>query len=187
MSFSLIGAEPQDFRIRVVVPLPPPAVDVVTVVRNQESNLARRVTRLSEFLRDELPFSARITVADRASSDATSLIAMQLAAELPNVRVLQINEQGRGRALAAAWLTSDARVLACIDLDASADLAPLPLLLAPVVAGHSAISIGAYVRAIRADIARRLIPGVLNRGWFFESELLVRARLAGLRIDQQPA
>ena len=196
MSYRVMPSESDDFRARVVVPLPPrraaqvgprPAVDVVVVVRDQQRTLAARVRRLHAFLRDTLPFSARITIADRASSDATVAIAMQLATELPRLRVLQINEQSRGRALAAAWLTSDARVVACMDFDIDNDLTALLPLVAPVVAGHSEISIGAQVSALRADVARRLIPHVVSRGQLFEMELLVRARWARMRFQNLPA
>ncbi len=36
--------------------------------------------------------------------------------------------------------------------------------------------------ALRADVARRLVPQVVDRSWFFDTELLVRAERAGLRI-----
>ena len=35
---------------------------------------------------------------------------------------------------------------------------------------------------MRAEIARRLIPDVVDRSWWFDIELLERARRAGLRI-----
>jgi putative flippase GtrA len=39
---------------------------------------------------------------------------------------------------------------------------------------------------VRADVARRLIPEVQNRNWFFDTELLVRAERAGLRVHELP-
>src|SRR6266550_1576301 len=41
-------------------------------------------------------------------------------------------------------------------------------------------------KAIRADIARRIVPHVENRSWFFDTELLVLAQRAGLRIHEVP-
>jgi hypothetical protein len=40
------------------------------------------------------------------------------------------------------------------------------------------------IRALRADVARRILPTVGNRDWFFDAELLVRAERAGLRIHE---
>ena len=41
-------------------------------------------------------------------------------------------------------------------------------------------------KAIRADRARMLLPLVRDRGWFFDTELLVLAEHAGLRIHEVP-
>jgi len=195
MSLRIVTAEPDDFRARVLVPLPErrvafvaeaprPTVDIVVPVPNQERDLARSVRRLHAYLAAEFPFTARITITDNIGGDRTLAIASELAAELPEVRVLHLNEKGRGRALAAAWLTSEARVVTSMDGTLSPDPAVLMRLVAPVISKHGDMSIASpgRLKALRADVARWLIPKVVNRNRFFDAELLVRAELAGLRI-----
>jgi putative flippase GtrA len=41
-------------------------------------------------------------------------------------------------------------------------------------------------KAIRADVAAELLPHVRDTGWFFDTELLVLAQRAGLRIHEVP-
>ena len=41
-------------------------------------------------------------------------------------------------------------------------------------------------KAIRADVAARLLPHVSDPGWFFDTELLVLAERTGLRIHEVP-
>jgi putative flippase GtrA len=41
-------------------------------------------------------------------------------------------------------------------------------------------------KAIRADVAERLLPMVQDTGWFFDTEMLVLAERAGLRIHEVP-
>ncbi|RLK59162.1 GtrA-like protein [Actinokineospora cianjurensis] len=41
-------------------------------------------------------------------------------------------------------------------------------------------------KAIRADVARALLPHVADTGWFFDTELLVLAQRAGSRIHEVP-
>ena len=41
-------------------------------------------------------------------------------------------------------------------------------------------------KAIRADVAHRLLPHVADTGWFFDTELLVLAERSGLRIHEVP-
>jgi putative flippase GtrA len=41
-------------------------------------------------------------------------------------------------------------------------------------------------KAIRSDVARKLLPHVSDTGWFFDTELLVLAERSGLRIHEVP-
>ena len=127
-------------------PEPPPepayAVDIVVPVYNEERDLEPSIRRLHAFLRDGFPLPARITIADNASSDGTHQQALDLADELAGVRVVRLDQKGRGRALHAAWSTSDAPVLAYMDVDLSTDLTALLPLVAPLLSGHSDVAIG---------------------------------------------
>src|SRR3954453_23047482 len=127
-------------------PEPPPepayAVDIVVPVYNEERDLEPSIRRLHASLRDGFPLPARITIADNASTDATHQQACDLADELAGVRVVRLDQKGRGRALQAAWSTSDAPVLAYMDVDLSTDLTALLPLIAPLLSGHSDIAIG---------------------------------------------
>jgi putative flippase GtrA len=199
-------------------------VDIVVPVRNEEHDLAPSVRRLVGYLRESFPFSARITIADNGSTDATWVIATQLARELPEVRASRMKLPGRGRALRAIWLDSDAEVLAYMDVDLSTDLNALLPLVAPLLSGHSDLAIGTRLargsrvirgpkrevisrgynmllrtlmgarfsdaqcgfKAIRRDQARALLPLTQDTGWFFDTELLVLAERAGLRIHEIP-
>ena len=105
---------------------------------------------LHAYVRNHVPFATRITIVDNASQDATRAIGAELAAALDGVRFIHLPEKGRGRALRAAWMASDARVLAYMDVDLSTRLEALPALIVPIVAGSTDISIGS-----------RLAPGAL--------------------------
>jgi glycosyltransferase involved in cell wall biosynthesis len=199
-------------------------VDIVVPVRNEERELAPSVRRLVGYLREGFPFSARVTIADNGSTDATWAIASRLARELPEVRAIHMEQPGRGRALRAIWSESDAEVLAYMDVDLSTDLNALLPLVAPLLSGHSDLAIGTRLargsrvirgpkrelisrgynlllrtlmgarfsdaqcgfKAIRRGQARKLLPLTQDTGWFFDTELLVLAERAGLRIHEVP-
>jgi putative flippase GtrA len=201
-----------------------PVLDVVVPVYNEEVALAGSVRRLHRYLNEHFPYSARITIADNASVDATPRIAAELADTLPGVRVVRLEQKGRGRALNAVWSASDATVLAYMDVDLSTDLAALGPLVAPLISGHSDVAIGTRLdrasrvvrgpkrefisrcynlilkstlaahfsdaqcgfKAIRSEVARRLLPHVDDTSWFFDTELLVLAERSGLRIHEVP-
>jgi len=39
-------------------------------------------------------------------------------------------------------------------------------------------------KALRADVARELLPDIVDQGWFFDTELLVAAQRRGMRIHE---
>lgn len=119
-----------------------PVLDVVIPVHNEEADLATSVHRLRDHLRAEFPWDFRITIADNASNDGTPVVAAELADRLPEVEVVRLELKGRGRALHSVWSASNAAVLAYMDVDLSTDLAALAPLIAPLVSGHSDVSIG---------------------------------------------
>ena len=119
-----------------------PVIDVVVPVYNEERDLGPSIRKLHEFLRTRFPFSSVITIADNASRDGTLALAQQLTTELPGVRVLHLDQKGRGRALRQAWSKSEAEVVAYMDVDLSTDLKALLPLVAPIVSGHSDLATG---------------------------------------------
>lgn len=200
------------------------ALEIVVPVFNEEAVLESSIKRLSEYLTNEMPSTWKITIADNASTDRTPVIAARLSEQLPHVDYRRLEAKGRGYALRDAWGASEAKVLAYLDVDLSTDLAALPPLVAPLLSGHSDISIGTRLRqssrvsrgpqrefisrsynfllrrtmqvgfsdaqcgfkAIRNDVARRLLPHVKDNGWFFDTELLIIAERSGLRIHEIP-
>jgi glycosyltransferase involved in cell wall biosynthesis len=199
-------------------------VEIVVPVFNEEATLEASVRKLHAFLAAQFPFATTITIADNASTDGTRATAVRLAAELSGVHAFHLEEKGRGRALAQAWLASEAPVVAYMDVDLSTDLRALLPLVAPLISGHSDVSIGSRLargahvirgprrelisrtynvllklslgvgfrdaqcgfKAMRTEVARALLPSVENRSWFFDTELLVLAERAGLRIHEVP-
>jgi glycosyltransferase involved in cell wall biosynthesis len=201
-----------------------PLIDIVIPVYNEERDLGPSVRRLHDYLGSDFPFPAVITIADNASRDGTLAVAQSLANELTRVRVVHLDKKGRGRALRAAWLQSDAKVVAYMDVDLSTDLKALLPLVAPLLSGHSDLAIGSRLargsrvkrglkrefisrcymlvlrlslgahftdaqcgfKAVRTSVAKQLLPLVKDEAWFFDTELLILAQRAGLRVHEVP-
>jgi glycosyltransferase involved in cell wall biosynthesis len=201
-----------------------PLIDIVIPVYNEERDLGPSVRRLHDYLGSDFPFPAVITIADNASRDGTLAVAQGLANELTRVRVVHLDKKGRGRALRAAWLQSDAGVVAYMDVDLSTDLRALLPLVAPLLSGHSDIAIGSRLargarvtrgpkreiisrcymlvlrlalgahftdaqcgfKAVRTSVAKQLLPLVKDEAWFFDTELLILAQRAGMRVHEVP-
>lgn len=97
-----------------------PVLDVTIPVHNGAAELYARVSRLHAQLSARLADPFRITIIDCASSDATALFALDLAADLPDIAVVRLIEPGFDNAVEHVRLTSDARTVVFVDL--SADL-----------------------------------------------------------------
>ncbi|MET0132449.1 MAG: glycosyltransferase, partial [Kibdelosporangium sp.] len=153
------------------VPVKTVTVDVVVPVHNEQRALRGCVDVLSSYLDSSFPFQWTITIVDNASTDETLAIAGELAGRSDQVRVLHLDEKGRGRALRTAWRWSDADVVAYMDVDLSTGLDALLPLVAPLINGHSDISIGS-----------RLAPGARTvRGP--KRELISRCYNAMIRLS----
>jgi putative flippase GtrA len=152
-------------------------VEIVIAVYNEERVLSASIRRLHHFLAHRLPFSWRLTIADNASTDRTPEIARALAAELPAVRMLRLEQKGRGRALRAAWSRSNARVVAYMDVDLSTDLAGLLPLIAPLLSGHSDVAIGSRL-ARGARVTRGAKREFISRSYNRILHASLRARFS---------
>ena len=128
-------------------------VDVTVPVYNEEHVLRVSIERLHAYLSTSFPFGWQITIADNASIDGTRVLAHQLAAELSNLRVVEIDRKGRGLALRTAWSSSTAEVVAYMDVDLSTGVNALAPLVASIQSGHSEIGIGSRL-APAALVAR---------------------------------
>jgi putative flippase GtrA len=152
-------------------------VEIVVPVFNEESDLGPSVRRLDAFLSEHLPFSAIITIADNASTDATWQRAVELASGLDRVRAVHLDAKGRGRALQQVWAASTARVVAYMDVDLSTNLNALLPLVAPLMSGHSDVAIGS-----RLSRSSRVVRGpkreLISRGYNLILRTTLRARFS---------
>src|SRR3954464_848700 len=153
-------------------------VEIVVPVYNEERMLRPSIERLHEFLSSkEFPLSWQVVIADNASSDTTLEVAQQLSDELDGISVLHLRGKGRGRALRAAWLASPARVVCYMDVDMSTDLRALLPLVAPLVSGHSDLSIGTRL-AQSARVSRGPKRELISRSYNLILRTFLRARFS---------
>jgi len=141
-------------------------VEIVIPVHNERTTVEGSVRMLHGFLTATFPFSWQITIVDNASTDGTLQIARRLMYELPKVGAMHLPAKGRGRALRTAWSVSRAEALVYMDVDLSADLNALLPLVAPLLSGHSDLSIGTRLAPgarVTRSRKRELISRCYNR------------------------
>ena len=154
-------------------------VEIIIPVYNEEAQLEWSVTTLRSYLQT-FPYRWRITVADNASTDKTWAIAQHLTETNADVCAIHLKQKGRGRALNLAWMTSDADVVAYMDVDLSTDLNALLPLVQPLVENSSDIGIGSRV-ARGAQTERQPKREILSRGY----NALIRLGFGNVFSDAQ--
>jgi putative flippase GtrA len=159
---------------------PPPDVEIVVPVYNEEAVLEANVRKLRAFLDRQFPYTALISIADNASTDHTWPIAAALAATMPGVQAVRLGDKGRGRALRAVWTVSPAQVVAYMDVDLATDLDALLPLVAPLFSGHSDLAIGSRL-APGARVVRGTKRELISRCY----NVLIRALLRNRFTDAQ--
>src|ERR1041385_88865 len=100
-----------DAAISVFPRMKKPFINVTIPVYNEETSLAKSVGKVARFLATNCPYPCEIVIADNASTDQTWHIARQLQARNKRVRVVHLDEKGRGRAVKKVWRESAADIL----------------------------------------------------------------------------
>ena len=96
-------------------------IQVTIPVFNEEWVLAGSVEKLQARLQSQRGVEWEIVIANNASTDRTLEIAREVEERHENVRVIHLEEKGRGRALKQAWQGSTADILCYMDVDLSTD------------------------------------------------------------------
>jgi putative flippase GtrA len=159
---------------------PVPQLEIVIPVYNEARQLAASVTALRTFLDTKFPLTTIVTVVDNASTDDTWTIASGLAASLPGIQALHLDQKGRGRALRVAWTASRAPVVAYMDVDLATALDALLPLVAPLLSGHSDVAIGTRL-APGAHVVRGARREIISRSY----NMLLKITLSNSCSDAQ--
>jgi glycosyltransferase involved in cell wall biosynthesis len=129
------------------------SVSITVPVYDEEIRLANSIPRILLAVQPVPATRLELVIANNGSADRTLEIAHQLAGKHKNIRVLHLNEKGRGRALKHAWLSSEAEILSYMDVDLSSNLNSFPALIAPLLRGEFDLAVGS--RLLRPQTTKR--------------------------------
>ena len=91
--------------------------------------------------------------------------------------MLHLDQKGRGRALKAAWLASEADIVSYMDVDLSTNLSSFMPLIAPLATGHSEVAIGSRLSK-GAVVTRQWKREVISRTYNLMIKLAFRNRFS---------
>ena len=167
----------QEHRRQDALPHQQVTVEIVIPVYNEERALPESVAILCDYLATYFPYRWSVTIANNASTDRTQEVAEGLAASNPHLQVLRLDRKGRGRALKAAWLASDADIVSYMDVDLSTNLQSFLPLVAPLATGHSDLAIGSRLQR-GAVVTRQWKREAISRAYNLLIKLFFRNRFS---------
>jgi len=152
-------------------------VEIILPVLNEQAALECSVATLIGYMGHSFPYRWRVTIVDNGSEDGTWEIAQRLMRTHDNVDALRLAQRGRGRALRAAWLRSDADIVAYMDIDLSTGLESFLPLVTPLITGQCQIATGSRLLP-GATVTRGAKREIVSRSYNLLIHLLVPHRFS---------
>jgi len=115
-----------------------PAIEIIVPARNEERRLPEGLTALCEKAAT-LPLPAAVIVVDSASIDSTADIVANWPAGPVPVRLLRCERPGKGLAVRAGLLATQAPLVGFCDADMATDLSALDDAVRLLLAGHQVV------------------------------------------------
>lgn len=143
--------------------MPDGLVDLVIPVYNEQSVLEQSVHALASRMSEQADFPWRIVVVNNGSVDGTREIGERLATQFEWFQFMHLDQKGRGRALSATWMHTDAEFSLYMDVDLSTDLSAVSEAVDVLRNGADLVS-GSRLDS-RSKITRCLKREVLSQGY----------------------
>lgn len=147
---------------------------IVIPCYNEEKILEKNILEILAAIKN-LPHEFKIVISDNNSRDRTAEIGKRLAAELPNIDYIFINEPGKGAAVMEAWKQYDADIFGFMDADLATDLDVLPRAIAEIAAGSDAAIASRRIAGakVRRGVLRKFVSAILNLiiRFFFKTKI----------------
>lgn len=141
------------------------SLNIVIPVYNEQRELSESIMTLRRYAGEHLPdFEWIITIADNASTDRTLSIARKLAAKDRAIRVVHLDQKGRGRAVKLAWASAPTDYVVYMDVDLSTDLKHLPALVRALSRGYD-IAIGSRNARGARVYGRSTLRTITSKGY----------------------
>ncbi len=105
-------------------------LSIIIPAYNEANRLPKSLRAIAAYLAQQ-SYDAEILVVENGSSDSTAALVQELCAEIPNLRLLQNHERGKGWAVRAGMLAAQGQYRFMCDADLSMPIVELAKFLPP--------------------------------------------------------
>lgn len=150
-------------------------------VYNEEKILRDNALKTLNFCQTQnWDFDWQIFILVNGSTDRTEAIAKELGDLSPKISVKIFDRQGKGYALRQHFLSSQADIIAYMDIDLAVSLNDLPNLINPIISKECDLAIGSRLLP-ESRIDRSLLRELSSQGYNLLSRLILRHRFSDLQ------
>jgi len=96
-------------------------LSVIIPAYNEEERITKTLRAISSYLKKQ-PYSYEIVVANSASTDKTVEVVQSLEIEIPNLRLINLENKGKGYCVRQAMLNVKGKIRLFMDADNSTDI-----------------------------------------------------------------
>jgi dolichyl-phosphate beta-glucosyltransferase len=107
-----------------------PKLSIIIPAHNEAARLPKTLQEVHQFV-TSLPYEAEVLVVENASSDATAAIVRQAIAVMPELRLLELTEPGKGNAIHHGMLQAKGAYRFMADADLSMPIAQVSRFVPP--------------------------------------------------------
>jgi dolichyl-phosphate beta-glucosyltransferase len=107
-----------------------PFLSVIIPAHNEESRLPDSLRQLGKFL-EEQSYTSEVVVVENGSQDRTYQVGLELTEHMPNLRIMHLDEAGKGLAVRIGLMASQGDYRMIADADFSMPVEEINLFLPP--------------------------------------------------------
>ncbi len=115
--------------------MPAPYLSIIIPAHNEETRLPETLGQVFEFAGKQ-PYSMEVLVVENGSNDKTFQIARGFTDQFPQLKLLQIPQSGKGRAVRQGMLAAQGEYRFMCDVDFSMPVGEINRFLPPVLQGY---------------------------------------------------
>jgi len=148
-------------------------------IYNEETILKNNVLQLLKYLKQQkFSFTWKIVILDNGSTDNTDKICQELASE--EIRTENIQEPGKGKAIKAYGLKSQADILVYMDIDLAVSLYNISDLIKPIIQEKFDLVIGSRLLP-SSKTARSFLRSLSSKAYNLLSKIILSHKLSDLQ------
>lgn len=149
-------------------------------VYNEKKILRKNVLRLLDYCNNQnFDFDWQIVIVNNGSQDNSEKICQELSNKYEKIKIENIKQSGKGRAIKLCWQKSKANIVVFMDIDLAVSLKNIPDLINPIIKENYDLVIGSRLLP-NSKIKRSFLRELSSQSYNFLSRIILNHKFSDL-------